>query len=62
MPDPQVDITVTGRLDPRRWTVTLLSVTGDLFSDIFVDIWPGSLTLRNKVGTLTPRRWEGTLI
>ncbi len=56
----QVDITVTGRLGPRRWTATMLSVTGDLFSDVFADVWPGGLSLRNKTGTLKSRRWEGT--
>ena len=55
---PQVDITVTGSLEPRRWEAALTdrAKTGTLEPRDKT----GTLADRTKTGTLDDRRWEGT--
>ena len=56
---PQVDITITGSLEPRRWEAALTdrAKTGTLEPRDKT----GALTDRAKTGTLNPRRWKATL-
>lgn len=56
---PPVDITVTCRLDPRRWAATLSGRTKT--GVLTVRVKDGTLSDRTKTGLLTNQRWKGTL-